>query len=77
LVQILDGLRHVHGLEALTCPFDDGSRYLIRFGYPDGGSLRVTVELRGCRFASNGRLSAWADEALFSMLRSLTHPAAA
>jgi hypothetical protein len=77
LVQTLDGLRHIPGPQNFMCPFDDGSRFLIRFAYPDGGRLRVTVELRGCRFAWNGHLNAWADEALYSMLRSLTHPAAA
>jgi hypothetical protein len=77
LVQTLDGLRHIPGPQNFMCPFDDGSRYLIRFAYPEGGRLRITVALRGCRFAWNGHLNAWADKALLSMLRSLTHPAAA
>jgi hypothetical protein len=75
LVRSLDALRAMpRGLFA--CPLDDGSMYLLRFDYPDGGRLSVTVHLSGCRFATNGRrnvsVTATVRTLLASLLRSST-----
>jgi hypothetical protein len=38
----------------MHCPNDDNSFDLIIFGYPDGGSVDVTVGLTGCNVVRNG-----------------------
>jgi hypothetical protein len=75
LVRSLDALRPMpRGLFA--CPLDDGSMYLLRFDYPDGGRLSVIVHLSGCRFATNGRrnvsVAAKVRTLLTSLIRSST-----
>jgi hypothetical protein len=75
LVTSLDALRPMpRGLFA--CPIDDGSMYLLRFDYPDGGRLSVIVHLSGCRFATNGRrnvsITAKVRTTLASLMRSST-----
>lgn len=39
---------------AYSCPLDDGQVDIAEFVYPSGPGVTVTVELRGCSFASNG-----------------------
>ncbi len=75
LVRSLDALRPMpRGLFA--CPLDDGSMYLLRFDYPNGGRLSVVVHLSGCRFATNGRrnvsVTAKVRTLLASLIRSST-----
>jgi len=70
LVRSLDALRPMpRGLFA--CPFDDGSMYLLRFAYPDGGRLPVVVHLSGCRFATNGRRDVSVTAKVRALLASL------
>lgn len=38
----------------MSCPMNDNSSDLIIFGYPDGHTVDVTVELHGCNMVSNG-----------------------
>jgi hypothetical protein len=75
LVRSLDALRPMpRGLFA--CPMDDGSMYLLRFDYPDGGRLSVVVHLSECRSATNGRrnvsVTAKVRTLLASLIRSST-----
>jgi len=70
LVTSLDALRPMpRGLFA--CPIDDGSMYLLRFDYPDGGRLSVIMHLSGCRFATNGRRNVWVTAKVRNILASL------
>lgn len=54
-----------------ACPADDGSMYLLRFEYPDGGRLSVIVHLSGCRFATNGRRNVSVTTKVRTLLASL------
>jgi hypothetical protein len=54
-----------------ACPLDDGSMFLLRFDYPDGGRLSVVVYLSGCRFATNGRRNVSATAKVRTLLASL------
>jgi hypothetical protein len=37
-----------------NCPLSDGRVDLLRFDYPSGPGVTVTVDMDGCRFVSNG-----------------------
>ena len=56
-----------------ACPADVGPTYALFFDYPDGDRLLVLVSASGCRFATNGQLSAHTDPKLLRTLRSLAH----
>ncbi|HEY6652249.1 MAG TPA: hypothetical protein VI364_08110 [Actinomycetota bacterium] len=56
-----------------ACPADFGPTYALFFDYPDGDRLLVLVSGSGCRFATNGQLSAHTDPKLLRTLRSLAH----
>lgn len=55
----------------IFCPRDDGSEMLVLFGYAGHGPERVTVALRGCRFATNGRSTRSVTASLRSRLLDL------
>lgn len=45
--------------------------FALFFDYPDGDRVLVLVSASGCRFATNGQLSAHTDPKLLRTLRSL------
>jgi hypothetical protein len=71
LASALNGLRHVPRGTAYACPADFGPTYGLFFDYSNGDVLLVTVSASGCRFASNGRLSAVLDDAILARVRAL------
>ena len=54
-------------------PYRLRSDLTLFFDYPDGDRLLVLVSASGCRFATNGQLSAHTDPTLLMTLRSLAH----
>jgi len=72
LVRALNALDHVPPGTVYACPADFGPTFALFFDYPDGDRLLVLVSASGCRFATNGRLSARTDPKLLRTLRSLT-----
>jgi hypothetical protein len=71
LVRALNPLNHVPPGTVYACPADFGPTFALFFDYPDGDRLLVLVSASGCRFATNGQLSAHTDPKLLRMLRSL------
>jgi hypothetical protein len=71
LVRALNALNHVPPGTVYACPADFGPTFALFFDYPDGDRLLVLVSASGCRFATNGQLSAHTDPKLLRMLRSL------
>jgi hypothetical protein len=71
LVQALNALNHVPPGTVYACPADFGPTFALFFDYPDGDRLLVLVSASGCRFATNGQLSAHTDPKLLRTLRSL------
>lgn len=72
LVRALNALDHVPPGTVYACPADFGPTFALFFDYPDGDRLLVLVSASGCRFATNGQLSARTDPKLLRTLRSLT-----
>ena len=72
LVRALNALDHVPPGTAYACPADFGPTFALFFDYPDGGRLLVLVSASGCRFATNGQLSAHTDPKLLKTLRTLS-----
>jgi hypothetical protein len=72
LVGALNALDHVPPGAVYACPADFGPTFALFFDYPDGDRLLVLVSASGCRFATDGRLSARTDPKLLRTLRSLT-----
>jgi hypothetical protein len=54
---------------APACPADFGALIVLVFGYPDGTSLRVTVEADGCGDATNGARTVLTPPVLAGQLR--------
>ncbi len=56
LVSELDATtwRVIDGSVRYSCPNWDGALDLVRFAYPSGPGVEVSVDLGGCGFASNG-----------------------
>ena len=71
LVRALNALDHVPPGTVYACPADFGPTFALFFDYPDGGRLLVLVSASGCRFATNGQLSANTDPKLLRTLRTL------
>ena len=71
LVRALDALDHVPPGTVYHCPADFGPTFALFFDYPDNDRLLVLVSASGCRFATNGQLSAHSDPKLLRTLRSL------
>ena len=71
LVRALDALDHVPPGTVYACPADFGPTFALFFDYEDGDRLLVLVSTSGCRFATNGQLSAHTDPKLLKTLRSL------
>ena len=73
LVRALNALDHVPPGTVYACPADFGPTYALFFDYPDVDRLLVLVSASGCRFTTNGQLSAHTDPKLLRTLRSLAH----
>jgi hypothetical protein len=71
LVRALNALNHVPPGTVYHCPADFGPTFALFFDYHDGDRLLVMVSASGCRFATNGQLSAHTDPKLLRTLRSL------
>ena len=71
LVRALNALDHVPPGTVYACPADFGPTFALFFDYPDSDRLLVLVSASGCRFATNGQLSAYTDPKLLKTLRSL------
>jgi hypothetical protein len=71
LVRALNALNHVPPGAVYACPADFGPTFALFFDYPDDDRLLVLVSASGCRFATNGRLSAHTDPKLLRTLGSL------
>jgi len=71
LVRALNALDHVPPGTVYACPADFGPTFALFFDYPNGDRLLVMVSASGCRFATNGQLSAHTDPNLLRTLRSL------
>jgi len=71
LVRALNALDHVPKGTVYACPADFGPTFALFFDYPNGDRLLVVVSASGCRFATNGQLSARTDPNLLRTLRSL------
>ena len=71
MVRALNALDHVQPGPVYACPADFGPTFALFFDYPDGGRLLVLVSASGCRFATNGQLSAHTDPKLLRTLRTL------
>ena len=71
LADALNGLKRVPPGAVYPCPLDLGPTYGLFFDYPNGDVLLVTADASGCRFASNGHVSAWLTSALLDQIRGL------
>ena len=71
LVRALNALDHVPPGTFYACPADFGPTFALFFDYPDDDRLLVLVSASGCRFATNGQLSAHTDPRLLRTLRFL------
>ena len=58
----LNGLKEVRRGESFACPLDFGPTYGLFFGYANHDVLLVTLSASGCRFASNGHVTAQLDD---------------
>jgi len=68
LARRLNRLKLVPYPHIFACPVDFGPIYALYFDYPNARPLLVTVDASGCRFASNGRITAWSDQHLLKEL---------
>jgi hypothetical protein len=72
---IVDGLNHLKRVgnpHVFACPVDLGPTFALFFDYPDGSRLLIEVDSSGCRFATNGRITVFADARLLRALHRLT-----
>jgi hypothetical protein len=75
LTPIVDRLNHLKAVgnpHVFACPLDLGPTYALFFDYPGGSRLLVEVDSSGCRFATNGRITGFADTRLLRALHRLT-----
>ena len=71
IVRQLNRLERVKSPHIFACPLDLGPAYALFFDYADGARLLVTVDSSGCRFATNGRITASADTRLLRTIHRL------
>ena len=71
LASLLNDLKHVPSGVEFACPIDLGPTYGLFFNYPDGGLVAVSVSSSGCRFATNGKVSARVTRGLLAQIGSL------
>jgi hypothetical protein len=57
-----------------SCPLDDASQVIAHFGYPNGATSAVTVDLTGCNTVTNGRIdrTAYPSGPVLGQLERLT-----
>ncbi len=67
----LNGLKQVPLGETFFCPLDLGPTFGSFFGYANHDVLLVTLASSGCRFASNGHITARLGES--SIVKRLQH----
>jgi hypothetical protein len=72
IAERLNHLKRVGNPHIFACPVDLGPTFALFFDYPDGSRLLVEVDSSGCRFASNGRITGFADTPLLRSLHRLT-----
>jgi len=72
LTSILNGLERVQSPSTAPCRLDLGPIYGLYFNYPDASVLAVSVESAGCRFASNGKVTAHTNAGLIAQIQALT-----
>jgi hypothetical protein len=71
LVRHLNALKRAPAKGLYACPLNLGPVYWLFFDYPEMGTVQVTVEAGGCRFASNGRYQAWTSRTVLLELGRL------
>ena len=72
IAERLNHLKRVGNPHIFACPVDLGPTFALFFDYPDGSRLLVEVDSSGCRFATNGRTTGFADTRLLRTLHRLT-----
>jgi hypothetical protein len=72
IAERLNHLKRVGNPHIFACPVDLGPTFALFFDYPDGSRLLVDVDSSGCRFATNGRITGFADTRLLRTLHRLT-----
>jgi len=72
ITQQLNHLKPVGNPNIFACPVDLGPTFALYFDYADGSRLLVEVDSSGCRFATNGRITGFADTRLLRSLHRLT-----
>jgi hypothetical protein len=69
-------LRPVPSAAVYSCPVWDGGLDLVEFAYRSGPGVRVTVDIGGCGFASNGVRSVQGDALVTYLARWVGEPVA-